>query len=134
MRLAAVPDSKAVEIVRTYLRLVEERHLDEAGRYLAPEAEIMFPGGRRFDDLDAQVAAAAGRYRSIRKVFEGFDVIGGAESIVVYAFGELEGEDLAGQAFAGVRFIDRFEMREGLITNHRVWNDLAEAMHERSSE
>ena len=123
-----------MEIVRTYLRLVEERHLDEAGRYLAPEAEIIFPGGRRFDDLDAQVAAAAGRYRSIRKVFEGFDVIGTGESIVVYAFGELEGEDMAGRRFAGVRFIDRFEMREGLITNHRVWNDLAEAMHERSSE
>jgi len=123
-----------VEIVRIYLRLVEERHLEEARRHLAPEAEITFPGGRRFDDLDAQVAAAAGRYRAIRKVFEGFDVIGAAESIVVYAFGELEGEDLAGRPFAGVRFIDRFELVDGRITSHRVWNDLAEAMRERSSE
>ena len=104
MRRTGVRDGAAVEIVRIYLRLVEERHLEEARRHLAPEAEITFPGGRRFDDLDAQVAAAAGRYRAIRKVFEGFDVIGAAESIVVYAFGELEGEDLAGRPFAGVRF------------------------------
>jgi len=102
--------------------------LDEAARRLAPGAEIVFPGGRRFTDLDEQVAAAKGRYRTVGKVFEGFDVIDGDGVVVVYAFGELEGEDLGGRRFAEVRFVDRFELVDGLIASHRVWNDLAETM------
>ncbi len=118
----------AIDVVTAYLRLVEERRLDEAAKRLAPGAEIVFPGGRRFADLDEQVAAAKGRYRTVGKVFKGFDVIDGDGVVVVYVFGELEGEDLSGRRFAGVRFVDRFELVDGLVASHRVWNDLAEAM------
>ena len=134
MKQPILDDRTAIEAVSEYLRLVESRQLDEAAELLAPGVEIVFPGGRRHADLPAQVAAAAGRYRSIRKVFEGFDVVGSEGTTIVYAFGELEGEDLTGRPFAGVRFIDRFELLEGRITTHRVWNDLAETMRERSSE
>lgn len=127
-------DETAAETVTTYLRLVEERRLDEAAHYLAPTAEIVFPGGRRFPDLRSQVDAAGGRYRSIRKVFEGFDVIDSGGPIVVYAFGMLEGEDTSGRPFDGVRFIDRFELVDGLVASHRVWNDLAETLHGRENE
>lgn len=127
-------DHAAIETVTTYLRLVEERRLDEATPYLAPGVEITFPGGRSFVDLDEQVAMARGRYRSVRKVFQGYDVVDGEEATVVYVYGLLEGEDLSGSPFAGVRFIDRFELMDGLITTHRVWNDLAEAIHQRESE
>lgn len=127
-------DEAAIEIVTTYLRLVEERRLDEASPYFAAGVEIVFPGGRSFSSLAEQVAAAGTRYRSIRKVFNGYDVVDGGEATVVYVYGELEGEDLTGTPFAGVRFIDRFELVDGLITNHRVWNDLAEAMRDRESE
>lgn len=120
-------DRAAIDLVTAYLRLVEERRLDEAAELLAPGAEIVFPGGRRFADLYEQVAAARGRYLRIGKMFEGFDVIDGDGVVVVYVFGTLEGEDLAGQTFAGVRFVDRFELVDGLITAHHVWNDLAEA-------
>ncbi len=44
--------------------------------------------------------------------------------VIVYVFGELEGEDLTGRRFASVRFIDRFELVDGLIAKHQVWNDL----------
>jgi hypothetical protein len=67
-------------------------------------------------------------------VFEGFDVSPGDGRVVVYVFGTLEGKDLAGRGFAGVRFIDRFELVDGLVASHRVWNDLAEAMTGRESE
>lgn len=127
-------DEAAIEIVTSYLRLVEERRLDEASPYLAAGVEIVFPGGRSFSSLAEQVAAAGTRYRSIRKVFNGYDVVDGGEATVVYVYGELEGEDVTGTPFAGVRFIDRFELVDGLITNHRVWNDLAEAMRDRESE
>jgi hypothetical protein len=129
-----VNDRAAVDSVTAYLRLVEERRLDEAAAYLAPRVEIEFPGGRRFADLDEQVAAASGRYHSVRKVFEGFDVIDREEMVVVYVFGTLEGEDLEGRRFAGVRFIDRFELVDGLVAGHRVWNDLAETMRGKESE
>ncbi len=127
-------DQAAIEIVTSYVRLVEERRLDEASPYLAAGVEIVFPGGRSFSSLAEQVAAAGTRYRSIRKVFNGYDVVDGGEATVVYVYGELDGEDVTGTPFAGVRFIDRFELVDGLITNHRVWNDLAEAMRDRESE
>jgi hypothetical protein len=129
-----VSDEAAIEIVTSYLRLVEERRLDEASPYLVAGVEIVFPGGRSFSSLAEQVAAAGTRYRSIRKVINGYDVVDGGEATVVYVYGELEGEDVTGTPFAGVRFIDRFELVDGLIANHRVWNDLAEAMRDRESE
>ena len=121
-------DNAAIETVTTYLRLVEERRLTEASAYLSAGVEISFPMGRSFASLDEQVAAAATMYRSIGKAFDGFDVLDRDESTVVYVYGTLEGEDLAGDRFGGVRFIDRFEIVDGLITTHRVWNDLAGAL------
>ena len=121
---SADPDRAAIDSVTTYLRLVEERRLDEASESLAPSVEIIFPGGRRFSDLNEQVAAARDRYRRVRKVFDGFDVLENDGRVIVYVFGELEGEDLTGRRFASVRFIDRFELVDGLIAKHQVWNDL----------
>jgi hypothetical protein len=118
----------AVDTVTSYLRLVEERRLEEASRSLAADPVIIFPGARLFTDLEAQVVASRGRYRRVRKTFGGFDVIDREGVVVVYAFGELEGEDVTGRPFAGVRFIDRFELVDGLIADHRVWNDLGEVM------
>jgi YD repeat-containing protein len=46
----------------------------------------------------------------------------------VYVYGTLEGVWLDGSPFAGIRFVDRFEIDEaGLIVDQKVWNDLAEA-------
>ena len=39
--------------------------------------------------------------------------------------GELAVEWLDGSTSASVRFIDRFELTDGLITRQDVWNDLA---------
>ena len=41
----------AAKIVRTYLRLVEERDLDAASEFLADDVLIVFPGGRTFESL-----------------------------------------------------------------------------------
>ena len=47
---------------------------------------------------------------------------------VVYCRGTLAGEWPDGRAFAGVRFIDRFEIDDaGRIVDQQVWNDLGEA-------
>lgn len=119
----------AAETVRRFLRLVEARDLDQAAGFLSPQAKITFPGGRVFASLEEQVASSAGRFRSVQKTFERFDVAPGpddADETVVYAFGTLRGEALDNTSFEGVRFIDRFTLRAGKIVDQRVWNDLAE--------
>jgi len=117
----------AVEIVQTFLRLVEARDLAAATRYLADDVTITFPGGRTFTDLDEQVASSAGRFRSVTKIFEGFDTAAAAGGSVVYVFGTLTGRRLDETPFDGVRFIDRFVIKNGRITDQRVWNDIAES-------
>lgn len=125
-----MPDGKertaAVDIVRRYLRLVETRDLDQAAMMLARDATITFPGGRIFTSLSDQVASSAGRFRSVTKSFDQFDEMSEGDTTIVYALGRLSGEALDGTAFDSVRFIDRFELRRGRITDHMVWNDLAE--------
>lgn len=135
-----------VELVQTFLRLMEARDLDAAGSLLADGVTITFPGGRTFANLADQVASSAGRFRGVTKTFDQFDVLerapggggaggdaGGAAGdgeggdYVVYVFGTLAGTALDGTAFDGVRYIDRFVIRDGLIVDQRVWNDLAES-------
>ena len=43
-----------------------------------------------------------------------------------YTRGTLAGEWPDGTAFSGIRFIDRFEVTDGKITQQDVWNDIAE--------
>ncbi len=125
----------AIELVQRFLRLLEARDLDAAGRYLAEGVTITFPGGRTFTNLDDQVASSAGRFRGVTKTFDQFDVSepapdaedGAGREHVVYVFGTLAGTALDGTAFDGVRYIDRFVIRDGLIVDQRVWNDLAES-------
>lgn len=117
---------EAVATVERYLRLVEERRLEEAEALLAPGAAIVFPGNRMYATLAEMAADARRRYRWVRKSIERWDVVPGPEGATVYCIGTLSGEDLAGRPFAGVRFVDRFEVRDGLIHRQDVWNDLAE--------
>lgn len=115
-----------VEVVERFLRLAEERRLEEAEALLAPGALLVFPGSRRYDTLQEMVADARGRYRWVRKRIERWDVITETERAIVFCIGTLYGEDLGGQPFDGVRFLDRFEVRDGRIVRQEVWNDLAE--------
>lgn len=115
-------------IVRTFLELMEARDLDAAAAFLDPAVVITFPGSRTFRDLHDQVASSAGRFEFVRKTFDRIDVVEtDTNAAVVYAFGTLAGKNLQGADFAGVRFIDRFTIVDGLIVDQMVWNDLAES-------
>ena len=116
----------AANIVRTYLRLVEARDLDAASEFLADDVSIVFPGGRTFGSLTDQVASSAGRFRSVKKTLEQFDVVSDGAGTTAYVYGTLAGQALDGNSFDGVRFIDRFALNDGLIVSQMVWNDLAE--------
>jgi ketosteroid isomerase-like protein len=112
------------DTVKAYLAAMERRDLAAAKALLAPGFHMVFPGGRRFDTLEALVDWARGRYRSARKTYERFDVAGDA----VYCFGTLHGELLDGSPYSGIRFIDRFTVRDGRLVDQRVWNDLSESL------
>ena len=67
---------------------------------------------------------AASTYLWVKKAFERFDEYEAADGIVVYNYGTLWGEWLDGAPFEGVRYIDRFLIRDGKIVDQQVWNDL----------
>jgi hypothetical protein len=117
--------SKAEQVVRDYLAAMERRDLAAAKALLAPGFFMVFPGNRRFDSLEALVEWAKGRYRSARKTYDAYEVSNDS----VFCFGTLHGEWLDGKPYAGIRFIDRFTVRDGKLVDQQVWNDLAEVVH-----
>ncbi len=121
---APLPDPETV--VRDFLRAMARRDLDAARRFLGPDFTMTFPGGHRFTALEELVAWAGQRYRSIDKGYEGFDVAPDRDAVSVYCFGTLSGVWLDGTAFSGIRFIDRFVVRDGKLIDQKVWNDLGE--------
>jgi ketosteroid isomerase-like protein len=116
--------STAERVVRQYLDAMERRDLAAAQALLAPGFHMLFPGGKRYESLAALVEGARGRYRSAKKTYERFDTAGD----VVYCYGTLYGELLNGEAYSGIRFIDRFTVRDGKLADQMVWNDMAEVL------
>lgn len=120
---AEVPE--ASRQVRAFLDCMEQRDLPAAARFLASDFEMHFPDAPVMRRLEELVERARGRYRSVAKTYTSFDESWSDDSTVVYCFGTLHGEWPDGTAFSGIRFIDRFELVQGLIRRQDVWNDLA---------
>jgi len=107
-------------------RYVEANQLREAG------SPMLFPGGVVLTDCQQMPARAATLYRRVEKVFERFDEAATPEGTIVYNFGTLRGQWLDGTPFEGVRYLDRFVVRDGRIVDQKVWNDLCVAATRRS--
>jgi len=114
----------AGRLVWDFLTLFGDRRYAEANAFLAPGCRMLFPGGRVMTDCREVPVLASSTYRWVRKVFERFDELAAAEGTVVYSFGTLTGAWLDGAPFEGVRYIDRFVVADGRITDQKVWNDL----------
>ena len=120
-------------LVRRFLALMEARELDAAAALLAPDVEMVFPGGARFGRLEELVDWARDRYARVAKRIERVDTAPAAGGAVVVVQGELFGAWPDGTGFDGIRFIDWFALKDGLIHRQHVWNDLAETMREHAS-
>ena len=117
------------QTIRDYLAAMERRDLAAATALLAPGFFMLFPGGKRFETLEALVEWAKPRYRRALKTYDRFDVAplpDGAS--VVYCFGALHGELNDGSPYSGIRFVDRFTVRNGKLVDQMVWNDMAEVL------
>ncbi len=120
----ALPDPGA--LVLRYLAHMEAREIDKAEALLGAGFEMRFPGAAPMHHLQELVDWAAPRYRFVTKTYDSTEAFQGDGTAVVYTRGTLAGEWPDGTAFAGIRFIDRFEISGGKITRQDVWNDIAE--------
>jgi hypothetical protein len=114
------------EIVRLYLEASMEPDPARAAQYVADPVEIVFTGGRVFDDPSGPAGFNARRYKWVKKKMERFDVAPGKGETIVYSIGTLYGEWPDGEAFEGNRYVDRFVVRNKKIVKTDVWNDSAE--------
>jgi hypothetical protein len=115
-------------LVWDFLTLFAERRYAEANAFLAPGCGMLFPGGTVFTDCRDLPKRADAIYRWVKKDFERVDEFATAEGTIVYNYGGLRGEWADGTPFSGIRYIDRFLIRDGRIVDQKVWNDLAVAM------
>ncbi|MDX2144581.1 MAG: nuclear transport factor 2 family protein [Rhodospirillaceae bacterium] len=116
----------AKDIVVAFLTSLEARDLPKAASFLAPGAVMTFPDNHKFTSLDQLLAWSKGRYKFLRKTFKQFDERSEGGVTTVYVHGYLNGEWLDGSPAANIRFLDRFEIKDGKIIDQQVWNDLAE--------
>ena len=121
----------ASTIVQEFLQAVENRNLDQAHSFLAVDFQMTFPGNTQFTKLEELVAWGKSRYTSISKSYDGFDEFEVDWGAIVYCRGTLSGTLPNGAQFNGIRFIDRFEVRDGKLCDQQVWNDLAELLNSR---
>lgn len=114
------------DIVRLYLEASMEPDPVKAALYVADPVEIVFTGGRIFDDPSGPTSFNARRYKWVKKNMERFDVCPGEGETIIYSIGTLYGEWPDGEPFEGNRYVDRFVVRGKKIVKTDVWNDSAE--------
>lgn len=100
----------------------------------AADLKITFTGKRAMREPAECTKFNANRYKWVKKKIERTDVViaspeeAARGETVVYGIGTLYGEWLDGTPFEGNRYVDRFVVKDGLITKMDVWNDSAEWM------
>jgi hypothetical protein len=124
----------AGEVVNEFLRLIMIPDPASASRYTAPDMKIIFTGKRAMRAPAECTKFNASRYKWVKKSIERTDVVipsaqeAARGETVVYSIGTLYGEWPDGTPFEGNRYVDRYVVTHGLITQMDVWNDSAEWM------
>ena len=118
----------AAGVVNEFLRLVMIPQPEAAARFTAPNMRIRFTGGREMHKPADTSAFNAQRYAWVKKKIDRTDVVAGGspEETIVYSTGTLYGAWPDGTPFEGNRYVDRYVVSHGLITQMDVWNDSAE--------
>lgn len=125
---ARAPRAEAIDVAREFMDAMERGDLVVAGALLGPGFLLHAPGGLQFRELADFMAFGRTRYLEIHKAERQFDAAEAVQGIVVYAHGVLAGRWLDGTGFQGLRYVDRFLIRENRIVELSVLNELAEFM------
>lgn len=118
--------NEAINVVSNFLEASMAPDPERAATFMAADVRITFTGGRAMASPQAITEFNGGRYAWVKKSPGQFDWTEHADHTVVYSNGTLYGEWPDGTPFAGNRYLDRFEVRNGRITRMDVWNDSAE--------
>ncbi len=115
-------------IVDEFLRLIMIPDPAAASRFVAPDLQIRFTGGRAMKAPAECSAFNASRYQWVKKKIDATETVAGGtdEETIVYSRGTLYGVWPDGTPFEGNRYVDRYVVSHGRITQMDVWNDSAE--------
>lgn len=114
------------DVVKAFLDAMSRRDFAAMEALMGPEFRMTTPGGQVFRHPRDFAAHAKGRQKSARKTTDRYDEIPTPTGGVVYAIGTMAGEWNDGSTFAGLRYIDRFEIAGGRIGDMQVYSDLSE--------
>ncbi|MBJ7223964.1 MULTISPECIES: nuclear transport factor 2 family protein [unclassified Brenneria] len=117
---------KAVEVVTGFLAASMAPDAIRAASYMHPDVKITFTGKREMPTTKDITNFNGARYKWVKKSVGQFDCMHRGDHVVVYSNGTLYGEWPDGRPFAGNRYLDRYEVRDGKIVKMDVWNDSAE--------
>jgi len=122
------PDLAPGPLIDEYLRILMIPDPQGVAHFVSPKLRIRFTGGRRMSKPGDTSTFNAGRYAWVKKRIERTEVVSGGtpEETVVYSLGTLYGAWPDGTPFEGNRYVDRYVVSHGLITEMDVWNDSAE--------
>lgn len=128
---AGAAPARAADIVNEFLRLIMLPDPLAASRFTSPDMRIVFTGGRNMKEPADCTKFNASRYKWVKKRIARTETVmadSGASlgETVVYSLGTLYGEWPDGTPFEGNRYVDRYVVTGGLITQMDVWNDSAE--------
>lgn len=132
--LSTTASVQAADIVNEFLRLIMIPDPVAASRYTSPNMQILFTGKRAMRAPAECTKFNASRYKWVKKRIERTETVLATEEesklgdTIVYSLGTLYGEWPDGTPFEGNRYVDRYVVRDGLITHMDVWNDSAEWM------
>lgn len=110
-------------VVEEFFDRMSDERRETVGELFAEDAVITLPGAT-FEGPDAPaefLSFLAPRYERAAKEFDRWIETGPH----VVSIGTLYGVDNGGEAFEDVRYVDVYEVRDGLIRRLDVWNDLA---------
>lgn len=122
MSSSPTPTTPRAVVEEFFDRMADDRR-DSIGELFADDAVITLPGAR-FEGPGAPadfLAFLAPRYEWAGKEFDRWIESG----VEVVSVGTLYGVDNDGEEFAGVRYVDVYEVVDGHVTRLDIWNDLA---------
>ena len=118
--------TEAEVLVTRYLDLFMEGRVEEAESMLAPDADLIFPGGAVQHSLMEVAEEVVRLYESINKTVTRTWAAHYGDDIIVTMTGFLYGVSRTFGPFEDVRFIDFFTVRNGKIVAQEVINDAAQ--------
>ena len=114
------------DVVKKFLDAMGQRDFATLESLMAPNFKMTVTGGGVFTHPREFAAQSKGRQKSAKKTTDRYDEIPTISGAIVYSIGSMAGEWNNGTPYSGVRYIDRFEVVHGKITDMNVWSDMAE--------